>query len=421
MIAPNRNGWTGGQYALFRFALGAYLSIHFLHLMFWGPEVFSDSGMLPHAESSPLTMLFPNVLAIFDAPWMVTLFLGCAAIASVSFALGVKDRPLAIGLWYVWACLLGRNPLISNPGLPYVGWMLLAHAALPSLPGLFSKLGFGVRDREPWRMPHSIFTVAWILMAAGYSFSGWWKLDSPSWIDGSALWHVLNNPLVRPGVAREFLLALPPGILKGLTWSALGLELFFAPLALFRKARPWLWGAMLAMHLSLITLIDFADLSLGMVMLHCFTFNPMWIPARKRFSIAEPIKVFYDGHCGLCHRFVRFVLSEERFEGTFRFAPLGGDAFQTASRSLSSEKIPDSIAVMTQQGRLLFRSAAVVNVFEHLGGIWRLIAFASCIIPQNFADKLYDVVARSRRNLFSEPPSQCPILAPALRSRFESV
>jgi hypothetical protein len=45
-----------------------------------------------------------------------------------------------------------------------------------------------------------------------------------------------------------------------------------------------------------------------MVMLHFFTFDPAWV---KPFG-AETEMIFYDGHCGLCHRAVRFVLAEDR-------------------------------------------------------------------------------------------------------------
>jgi hypothetical protein len=34
---------------------------------------------------------------------------------------------------------------------------------------------------------------------------------------------------------------------------------------------------MLALHLGLLFVIDFADLSLGMVLLHLFTFDPEWL------------------------------------------------------------------------------------------------------------------------------------------------
>src|SRR5262249_41766436 len=136
------------------------------------------------------------------------------------------------------------------------------------------------RGKEEWRMPEGIFLAAWILMALGYTYSGYAKLTSPSWIDGSAVARVLENPLARPGWVRDWVLRWPAGLLHLATWAALLAELSFAPLALVPRLRPWLWLSLLAMHLGLIVLIDFADLSLGMVMLHLFTFDPAWVTSR---------------------------------------------------------------------------------------------------------------------------------------------
>ncbi|MFY9345262.1 MAG: hypothetical protein WAT39_22420 [Planctomycetota bacterium] len=114
-------------------------------------------------------------------------------------------------------------------------------------------------------------------MSAGYSFSGWTKLVSPSWCDGSALARVLENPLARPGGLRLVLLDLPPVVLQAMTWGVLALELGFVLFAASRRLRPFAWLAMLLMHGGLVMLIDFADLSVGMVMLHLFTFDPAWL------------------------------------------------------------------------------------------------------------------------------------------------
>jgi hypothetical protein len=43
-----------------------------------------------------------------------------------------------------------------------------------------------------------IFAGAWILMAVGYSYSGLTKLTSPSWLDGTAITYVLENPWPAP-------------------------------------------------------------------------------------------------------------------------------------------------------------------------------------------------------------------------------
>src|SRR2546426_853835 len=86
------------------------------------------------------------------------------------------------------------------------------------------------------------------------------------------------------------------------------------PPALVARLRPWLWTLMLGLHFTLIVLIDFADLSLGMVMVHLFTFDPAWVKVRP---ITATELLFYDGHCGLCHRAVRFVLAEDVGGKTF--------------------------------------------------------------------------------------------------------
>ena len=128
------SGWTGGQYSVYRGLFGAYLFVHFVELIPWGPELFSNRGALADASLSPLVRLFPNVLAFVDAPLFVQCLLAFAAGLSLLFAFGWRDRIAAVALWYVWACLHGRMPLIANPGMPYIGWLLLAHACLPSAP-----------------------------------------------------------------------------------------------------------------------------------------------------------------------------------------------------------------------------------------------------------------------------------------------
>ena len=266
--------WTGVRYGRFRLVLGAYLAVHFAHLAPWAAELFSSRGVLPDGRTSPFIHLFPNVLALADGPAFVTVLVAAAAVLAVLLALGVADRVGAVVLAYVLACLYGRNPLIANPSLPYVGWLLLAHATLRPLPA-----GVGLWRGEPaggYQVSRPMQAAAWIVLAAGYSFSGYTKLVSPSWLDGSAVARVLASPLARPGWLRDALLALPAGALHVASWAALALELTFLPLAVLPRLRRWLWAAMLGMHVTLIALVAFADLSFGMVVFHLFVADPAW-------------------------------------------------------------------------------------------------------------------------------------------------
>src|SRR5580700_5575234 len=171
-----KNGWTGGQYSLYRAIFGAYLFFHFLGLLPWSRELFSSQGVLPAAADSPLVHVFPNILAVLDAPPFAVFLVALAAALSIVFAIGFYDRVAAVLLWYLGACFLGRNPLIANPAMPYVGVLLLAHALLPDNPfgSLSARLQKAATD--DWRMSPSIYMAVWILMSLGYTYSGLMKI-----------------------------------------------------------------------------------------------------------------------------------------------------------------------------------------------------------------------------------------------------
>jgi len=405
------NRWTMGQYGLYRTILGLYLLQHFLRLLPWGTELFSSSGVLPEASMSPLIHLFPNILALWDSPTAVTACLGSAVVLSVLFTVGKFDRVAAVLIWYVWACLYGRNPLIGNPSLPFVGWLLLAHALVPRSAERSSRSQPVVSQGT---LPPDVYLAAWIVMSLAYAYSGYTKLVSPSWVDGSALSRVLSNPLARDTFLRTLLLGLPSWVLKIGTWCALGLELSFAPLALFRRLRPWVWLAMVTLHLGLMLLVNFADLTAGMLILHLFTFDPAWVPS------AQPAgqTVFYDGHCGLCHWFVHFVLEEDRSAQPFSFAPLQGEFARRSLPECLRANLPESVVVLDEKNSVLTRSAAVIYVMKRLGGFWFLGAGALMLIPRCLRDLGYSAVASVRKRIAGSRQNVCPIVAGPWSARF---
>jgi predicted DCC family thiol-disulfide oxidoreductase YuxK len=173
---------------------------------------------------------------------------------------------------------------------------------------------------------------------------------------------------------------------------------------------------MAMMHLGLLMLIDFADLTLGMLLLHAFTFDPAWIPPKKG---RHKITIFYDGHCGLCHGSVRFVLAEARNDNEIFFSPLEGESFDASVPKGQRAGLPDSVVLKTSDGRLLVRSAAVFEIAQRLGGLWRAVGVTTALIPRPFLDFVYDAIARLRRHIFAAPPAQCPLLPPDLRGRFQ--
>jgi predicted DCC family thiol-disulfide oxidoreductase YuxK len=126
--------------------------------------------------------------------------------------------------------------------------------------------------------------------------------------------------------------------------------------------------------------------------------------------------IFYDGTCGLCHRFVRWTLAHDP-EGKFRLSPLQGETLRQAIPEEERAKLPDSVVVLTTEGKLLSKSAAARYVAEELGqrGRARFIGF----FPRWLADLGYDMIARSRYMLFGRNRGDmCPLVPPELHDRF---
>ncbi|CAF1405284.1 unnamed protein product [Rotaria magnacalcarata] len=270
--------YTVRQLKSFQFIFGSYLTIHFINLVPYANELFGRSGMIADPQWNPTYGYFPNIIHWIDySPKLLSIFIITLTFLSVAFALRLfTPRVIALLLWYGWACLLNRNVLILNPGIPYVGLLLLA----------FSLIKFTNSDNNstenhevnispevfPW-----LYWGGWALYALGYTISGLHKLQSPSWIDGSALSHVLKSPLSRDNHLCHVLLEANPIILQISTWASLFAEISFVPLGLFYHTRKLYWFAFLALHLGVLLLVNFTDLTFGILAMHFFLFDPRWL------------------------------------------------------------------------------------------------------------------------------------------------
>jgi predicted DCC family thiol-disulfide oxidoreductase YuxK len=129
--------------------------------------------------------------------------------------------------------------------------------------------------------------------------------------------------------------------------------------------------------------------------------------------------LFYDGHCGLCHRAVQFVVRHDREGNAFRFAPLQGETFRERVPLQRREILPDSMVVLTESGLLLTRSEALIHILRRLGGGWKSLAGMLGLIPRPLRDFVYDFVARVRYRIFGRRDDYCPVVPAELRARFD--
>jgi len=129
--------------------------------------------------------------------------------------------------------------------------------------------------------------------------------------------------------------------------------------------------------------------------------------------------VLYDGECGVCSRFVRWLLAADR-QGLLRFAPLQGPtAAALRARWPGLPRDLDSIIYADRSSgteRVTWRSEALVRLGRLLGGPWRLVALLSWL-PRSLADSAYAAFAR-RRHALGAADASCALPSAAERARF---
>jgi predicted DCC family thiol-disulfide oxidoreductase YuxK len=139
-----------------------------------------------------------------------------------------------------------------------------------------------------------------------------------------------------------------------------------------------------------------------------------------RMQPANPI-ILYDGVCGLCNRFVQFVLKRDR-KDQFRFAALQSNfARAILQRRGLNPDVLDTVYLVLDCGlpseRLLSRSEAATAVFEKLGGFWRFWAKLPDPLARRLRDWRYAVVARNRYRFFGKYDT-CPLPSEKDRHKF---
>lgn len=125
---------------------------------------------------------------------------------------------------------------------------------------------------------------------------------------------------------------------------------------------------------------------------------------------SNPI-IFFDGVCGLCNRFVDFVIRRDK-KKKFMFAPLQGT---TANEyNISLEKY--NSVVLWQNDKILIKSSAAIAILAQLPGLLRLTKVL-LIIPKMIRDWFYDLVAHKRYQWFGRK-EVCRIPSKEEQARF---
>jgi predicted DCC family thiol-disulfide oxidoreductase YuxK len=141
-------------------------------------------------------------------------------------------------------------------------------------------------------------------------------------------------------------------------------------------------------------------------------------------ELDDRLLVVFDGHCGFCNGWVRWLLRRDRRD-RLRYAASSSPAVAPLvarhAGLLEPGGVPGTVLVFRNPleagEQPLTRFAATLALLRELPRPWPAVAVALRWIPTFFSDPLYRLIARWRYRIWGRLQS-CPIPAVEDRARF---
>ena len=127
--------------------------------------------------------------------------------------------------------------------------------------------------------------------------------------------------------------------------------------------------------------------------------------------------VLYDGVCGLCDKFVQFVIMRDRAE-MVRFVALQSETGKDLLRTFRLPEDELSFIIVIEGKNSFIKSAAVLEVLRYLPGVWSYLALLR-FIPAGISDVVYELTARNRYTWFGKYDA-CVVPTDTVKKRFLS-
>ena len=135
-------------------------------------------------------------------------------------------------------------------------------------------------------------------------------------------------------------------------------------------------------------------------------------------SADHAMVILYDGNCGLCDRWVQFVLAHDP-RGLICFAPLQSGRGKELLAESGSTVSDLSTMVFLVDNRASFRSTAALMILRQLRGPCAMTGVLG-LIPAALRDLVYNFVAANRHSWFPKTGESCLLPTARERARFLS-
>ena len=126
--------------------------------------------------------------------------------------------------------------------------------------------------------------------------------------------------------------------------------------------------------------------------------------------------ILFDGGCNLCTGAVQYIIKNDK-KDIFRFVALQSELGKEICNyiGIDQNKI-DSIILYNPGVAYYYKSSAVLEIIQDLGGIYNLLIIFK-ILPEKLRNYIYDYIAKNRYKWYGKKES-CMIPTPELKTKF---
>ncbi len=400
----------GQALSLFRiiFSLVLLYDLFFNILPAW-EFIFSADGVLMAAELGRTTLWSPFSYAdnkIFHAALLILY-----GSSLTTFLIGYKPRKSAFIACLLMASLIDKNNAAHSSAELLASLLLLWSAFLPTGRYWSVEAALNNDPKEKRTRPWPIIPVLAIKLQITviYLYAGLYKLDSPDWIDGTALQHLSFEQLFARQSLGEVVNLISPDMQYLMTWGVILFQLAFTLMIytpIFRNTlRALAIIGAAAMHLGFIIFLQ-----IHMFPYICFCYLILLLPnnwfnkvLQKRRARLSKIRIYYDPDCGFC-RSTALIFREFCLGPTATVEPASND--KTANTLLQKH---NSWVVFGADEQTYLKWQAVAYIMKQSPFFWIFGAVTSLSVFHRPMEILYDLIGNNRGRLST---ISAPLLKP---------
>lgn len=249
-------------------------------------EIFASDGLVDASINNSFLTFYQPRLSWFTTPLMnigipekaiILTILALYLVSLMSVITKYKSVMFSIIAWFIHITLVNSSYLFSYGADYFISFLLFFN--------IFLNISTVIQEDKGNALYSFIVRFMQLHLCIVYFFAGFGKILGTDWLDGNAMWYVLNS-FMPESVDTMLNFIDYPIVFQILSWGVL-LELVYPVLIFTPKIRKWFLIKIFILHIGIAIIMQFYTFAMVMILLNIVGFGHYinWKSIAKLFRI----------------------------------------------------------------------------------------------------------------------------------------